>query len=156
MSYWDVLPDEIQNYILELKQEIIIQERNEILNNTSTEDLINIIIKRYSHANESNHSHSNQSNHSHSNQSNQFKQINSDYFCKFTCINTRQIRNFIDFECTVDNGLKASLWKHLDDTSKNKKCEEILKSIESSNLNFDFEDDNFWTVSSYCFDKLVL
>lgn len=137
MSYWDILPDEIQNYILELKQEIIIQERNEILNNTSTEDLINIIIKRNSH-------------------SNQFKQINSDYFCKFTCINIRQIRNFIDFECTVDNGMKASLWKNLDDTLKNKKCEEILKSIESSNLNFDFQDDNFWTVSSYCFEKLIL
>ena len=143
MSYWDILPDEIQNYILELKQEIIIQERNEILNNTSTEDLINIIIKRYSHSNESN-------------DSNQFKQINSDYFCKFTCINIRQIRNFIDFECTVDNGMKASLWKNLDNASKNKKCEEILKSIESSNLNFDFQDDNFWTVSSYCFEKLVL
>lgn len=133
-NYWDILPIELQEYILSLKKELILKEQQNIIDNTPLNTLIEYSVNKFDN-------------------SNTF--INKDYICKIQKIDTKLIMDLINFEMVLNyNNYHNTTWKNFNETKKIDKSREILEKINLENIDFDLSGDNLYIFSQYIVSKI--
>jgi hypothetical protein len=133
-NYWDVLPNEIQSYILQIKNDNIIKEQKLLIKQLESEKLINYSINKFDSYN---------------------SYISENYVCKIQKLDLNIILDLLNFEMILNNNShKLKIWNKLNFDKKLEKCRFILKKIINEDIDIDMSGDKLYILSQYCFNNL--